>query len=87
MTWDALSRELEEAGLPQTLAGVAALRKCSEAQALAYLRSMPELAETAEVLADPEAMADIADAERERSVGKRGVPLAEVQAEIARRKA
>ena len=61
-TWKSLYRQLDRAALPHTLAGIAALRHCTEAEALDWMRTEPELEPTAEVLSDPEAMADLAGA-------------------------
>ena len=86
MTWEQLARRLDAAGLPRTVAGVAALRRSSEADALAYLRSLPETAETAEILSDPCTMADLASSDEDERTGRRGIPWEQVKAELARRR-
>jgi hypothetical protein len=80
VTAEELERKLDKARLPHTLAGVAELLGTDERGALDWLaNASDDLRETGEILADPDAMAQLRQADEDRAMGRPGVPIAEVR--------
>jgi len=80
MTIEQLEQKLDAGGLPRTLAGLVALRGTNKTEAIAWLRLQAgDLRETAEVLADPDLIAQIAEAEEDRAAGRPATLLSEVR--------
>jgi hypothetical protein len=86
MTVEQLEQKLDEAGQPHTLSGLVALRGTNRTEAIAWLRSQTgDLRETAEVLDDPDLMAQIFEADKDRAAGRPATPLSEVRRSLGGR--